>query len=877
MKTLKQTFITLLIIAFAISFNNNCNAQVIFTDTTNASMTFGAAEIGKAFTVTTTVKTLSDVAASTETTQIIIVLKNDVTLKNLLTAECADVPTTIDVEGYSIRITKAGAVTRYWSIGSDAVGAMYGALDIAEAITLGSITNLVKGDNKPYIAERGIKFNIPLDARTPSYSDAADNAWNNVENMWDFQFWTDYLDNLARYRYNVLSLWNEHPFPSLVKVPEYPLIALNDVKKVTIDFNCVMDGTNMLPANVFNSLVTIKTMTIDEKIVYWNKVMQYAKDRGIDCYIITWNIFVYGTNGQYGITDLITNTNTIDYFRKSVKQLILTYPLLAGIGITAGENMGTGSTDAANEDWLWKTYGLGWQDAKAVDPSRKIKLIHRTWQNGISTIAPSFTGWTDPMDYEYKYSIAHMFASTKPDFANSTIADLPAGRKLWLTIRNDDFFMMRWGDAEFARTYIKNMPSATVLAGFMMGSSGYIWGREMMSTEPETPRQQTLDKHWYYFLLFGRLAYNPNIPAQTFKDIMAKKLDIPIVQNLYDGWASVSKVLPLVTSFHWQGADFQWYPEACYSTPGRTDSYGYHTINHFITVSPQSGVPFMSIPNYVAKVTANGTATGTTPVQNAATLKSYSDEGLRLIKDIYPEDNKELRLTLGDIKAMAYLGYYYSEKIAGATNLALFNKTTTVAYKDSAIKNMTRAAVAWRKYACQISAQYNPWKSARIGMINVKTFWDNALNDIVLAGGTATIPSAIPIANGTILEAEAAQYSAGSIISTNVGFTGTGAVKLSSSAGGLLTWAYNATKAGWYVLEFRYAMASGNVAASLTTNQKTDNTLSFWKTIAATNWQVETRTVYLNAGSNNIILTIAGNAPAIDHLNIVDLVYYTNY
>jgi hypothetical protein len=28
---------------------------------------------------------------------------------------------------------------------------------LAEAITLGSITNLVEGDNKPYIAERGIK------------------------------------------------------------------------------------------------------------------------------------------------------------------------------------------------------------------------------------------------------------------------------------------------------------------------------------------------------------------------------------------------------------------------------------------------------------------------------------------------------------------------------------------------------------------------------------------------------------------------------------------------------------------------------------------------------------------------------------------------
>ena len=47
------------------------------------------------------------------------------------------------------------------------------------------------------------------------------------------EFWTRFLDEMARHRYNVLSLWSLSPFPSLVKVPDYPKVALGDVKRKT--------------------------------------------------------------------------------------------------------------------------------------------------------------------------------------------------------------------------------------------------------------------------------------------------------------------------------------------------------------------------------------------------------------------------------------------------------------------------------------------------------------------------------------------------------------------------------------------------------------------------------------------------------------------
>ena len=83
----------------------------------------------------------------------------------------------------------------------------------------------------------------------------------------------------------------------------------------------------------------VKRMTIDEKIAFWRWVMQYARDRGIEVYVFTWNVFTWGAEGKHGITRDMDNPVTKAYFRASVREMVKTYPLLAGFGITAGEGM----------------------------------------------------------------------------------------------------------------------------------------------------------------------------------------------------------------------------------------------------------------------------------------------------------------------------------------------------------------------------------------------------------------------------------------------------------------------------------------------------------------------------------------------------------
>ena len=69
-------------------------------------------------------------------------------------------------EGFMIR--KSGESITV--TGKDAGGVMYGGLDLAETIRSEGLAGVKDKRQDPYMRMRGIKFNIPLDVRSPSYS-----------------------------------------------------------------------------------------------------------------------------------------------------------------------------------------------------------------------------------------------------------------------------------------------------------------------------------------------------------------------------------------------------------------------------------------------------------------------------------------------------------------------------------------------------------------------------------------------------------------------------------------------------------------------------------------------------------------------------------
>jgi len=636
-------------------------------------------------------------------------------------------------QSYAVRRGVLNGSPFFAVLGTDPAGAMYGGLDIAEALRLGTLDELKPGDHVPYIERRGIKFNAPFDARTPSYSDNSDAAQYNIPVMWSFDFWRDFLDEMARHRYNVLTLWSLHPFPSLVRVPEYPDVALSDVKRTTIpmDDSYSHSGRDMVRPAILAHLETVRTLSIADKIRFWRDVMEYAARRGIDVYIFTWNLFTFGAEGKYGITPDQTNPATRDYFRASVRELVLTYPRLAGIGITAGENMKDLKGEYAKERWLWETYGEGVRDALKLQPGRRFRIIHRYHETSQSEVLDAWKDYPGDFDLSFKYSIAHMYSIPNPPYIQKVLPNLPPGKRTWLTVRNDDVYSFRWGNPAYARAYIRNIPGPEKIAGFYMGPDGYTWGREFLSTEPDQPRQLVISKQWYSFLLWGRLSYDPNLPDTLFQRILATRFPEAPAETLSSAWSDASMVFPLVTRFFWGDIDLRWFPEACLSHPKVA---GFYTVRHFVEGSAMPGSGVLNIREWRQRKLSGAPMGGTTPLEIADSLEHTAGRALAGVTAMGTPESKELRLTLGDIAAMSHLGQYYADKIRGAASLALYDKTGSEADKTAAVNWLDQALAHWRHYASAYTRQYvQPRLYNRVGFVDIPALTAKVAEDIEIA------------------------------------------------------------------------------------------------------------------------------------------------
>jgi len=650
----------------------------------------------------------------------------------------------IGKEGFVLRRESPGR--HFVVLSKDSAGAMYGGLELAEQIRLHGIEGVENVARNPYMPMRGTKFNIPLDLRNPSYSDMSDSAQQNIATVWDFAFWRAYLDKLARDRYNFVSLWNLHPFPSMVKVPEYPDVALNDVwrSKIRFDEDYPTRTVGLVTPEMLANKEVVKQLDIAQKIDFWRRVMQYAKDRNIEFHVMTWNVFTYGVDGKYGITDAIDNPRTVDYYRASVREMFRTYPLLRGIGLTAGENMGAISGDAsfeAKENWAFATYGQGVLDAARAEPSRQFRLIHRQHETRAQDIAKTFQPVIAQSNvdfvFSFKYAQAHALSSTTQNFHQDYLESLGALRTLW-TIRNDDALMYRWAAPDFVREFIGKMPREKT-QGFYYGSDMWVWGREFLARDRKLQHQLEVEKHWLPFLLWGRMGYDPDLDNERIAGLVGLRFPGLDAKKFLSVWQDASMIYPLVTGFHWADFDFQWYIEGCRSRPGpaKTAS-GFHSVETFIDQPVHPGTDNIPIPAYVAGVLAKQRPPGTTPFQVADQLDARADSVLASIKRFDKQRltarQAEFDATLTDLLIMSSLGKYYAAKIRGATELALFRETREAAHQEKAVRHLELARQHWLQYTQRANRQYrNPLWTNRVGRVDWKELDDEVANDIELA------------------------------------------------------------------------------------------------------------------------------------------------
>lgn len=632
--------------------------------------------------------------------------------------------------------------------GGDLRGLMYGGLEVAEQIRLGKgLEAVCNTSEEPYILYRSIMPQVPVDMRSPSYTSTGDSGQLNIANVWNLDFWKRTFDDMAKNRFTTYMLRNLCLFPSMVQVEGYEEVALDDVWATTIPFDNSYSGncSDVVRPEHWESYEIVKRITMDEKIIFWREVMAYAKSRGIDFIVEIGHLYTYAEHGKYGIDNNPDNEVTKDYYRKSMEAMIETYPDLYGVVVYPGENMGWDNSPegyAKNMDWLHDVYVGAINEGLKNTPQRDFRLLLTC--SVTEKIWKQFSDCLGTVDFVGDYTGVHMYATSEPKEWQKDVSTLPQDARIWLNFRNEDCFNMRWGDPDFIRDFMLNMPRER-MAGFRTGSSGYFFGMDYSSTDSELyGKQHYLEKHWFNFLLIGRLSYDPKLSNERVFALFSDHFDgMKCISDLYEATAAAGKIIPQVHKIYYQdNGDYTWFVEGSWSHPS---TFGYLDIKRWM--KSNNTFPYgdaMSIEEYAVRVSSGETVNSDkqTPVQVSEALKGYSQKVLQLTSSIRNDVKVEKKLDIrgkdywnlvSDNEAMAYLGLYYSEKILGAVDLRIFNETKDETYHESSVAHLEKALEHWNEYAAIISRNYVPQQLSRVGYFNVLEITKSVAEDIELA------------------------------------------------------------------------------------------------------------------------------------------------
>lgn len=591
--------------------------------------------------------------------------------------------------------------------GGDGRGVIYGALAVAEQLRNGVSLGEIRADRgDTALPFRAIKFNLPWDSyRSSSALDL------HYETARDVKYWEAFLDMMVENRFNALTLWNLHPFPYMIKPKNFP------------------------EASRFS----------DAELAEWRKLYQaifsMAKQRGIETYVVNWNTLVspefakaHGLKGANFYPNYKGQAETSEivkrYTRESVAQLLQEYPDLTGFGFSFGEQMG-GMTPRERQQWIDETIIAGMRDA-----GRPSKMIFRApfsadlGQGGSTDVATEqltrealdklddFNGqiWMEiKFNWSHGHSTPELVKVHGGELKDTYFNPSPTNYKVAWMVRNEDFYALRWGSADFIREHLARNADQDYVGGYFVGSENYIPAKDYFTAvDAPVDWKYAFERQWLFYKLWGRLLYDPRTPDSVFEAEFVRRYG-KAARPLLQAYASASETqLNYASSvdFSW---DFTIYGEGM-MVFGKS---GIEPISVERLIVQRPLLPgWLSVQDFVAKRSAGERLPreATTPLMLADRLDADSRKALRLVRGIDTSRNPSLMYEVADVKTWANLGLYYAEKLRGAVTLQTYRTAGGERNKQAAAAHLEASLAYWDEviaitrplYKDMPLAHYNP-------------------------------------------------------------------------------------------------------------------------------------------------------------------------
>ncbi|MFN0172183.1 MAG: hypothetical protein ACKV22_37760 [Bryobacteraceae bacterium] len=371
----------------------------------------------------------------------------------------------------SFRILRKG--NRWFVIGSDATGVLYGCLDLADRVRNdGRLPQSIDVADGPAFKIRGTNlFWMKFGDKGYDWPVTRENfPW-----FFDRTLMLRYLDQLAANRYNTIFFWTGHPFPYFLELPRFP------------------EARMLEPEELKRNMEHLRWFTTE------------ATRRGIWTVFHFYNIHVSPNFAKAHEREGVRTANPAStpllasYMRHAVSEFVESYPNV-GLMLTAGEAL-----HVKQEEYIRDVIVGGIRDSGKRPP-----LIVRQWAIDAGRYREIVKSSYDNLYTMMKHN-TEMLISPHPDERNRDWVAFGQNHIVNLH-ENSDIKPFRWASPVFIQQMVSNWRQWGVSGIHLYPLVSWQWPLSLDRADPPLLAVNR-DRDW--MAAFGRYAWNPNrAPAE---------------------------------------------------------------------------------------------------------------------------------------------------------------------------------------------------------------------------------------------------------------------------------------------------------------------------------------------------------------------------
>jgi len=559
-------------------------------------------------------------------------------------------------ESYSI-VTQG---ERTLVVGRDGVGAMYGAMDLAERLDQHGaaafpLASPVKTSPLMKVRAANLFLVLPEPGKAWWYRDP--------------EFWVEYLDMMARGRFNLLDMHGMYNMENTF----FPNVLL------------YLATSASMPA------IGIPRAEREANLAMLNVIIKMASVRGIKVALMNYQVSLSIPGDEKETAE--EKELVPQYTREALADLATRAPELSYLGFRVGE---TGRPP----EWYVSTFvdTLKAVHAKAVAYTRtwltkKPALLSVIQASGPETLVEAkFNG--EQLGPPYVISGGGMDRWSSYSYEN--FLEDPAPYKFVFQVRaGGTHRIFRYASYARTRRTILSMTLSPRVQGFTFEAAhAYFPQGDFYHAHPEdsfSPYAFRRDELSY--LLFGRLGYDPNTPEAVFRKMLEERVG---TDGLWDAVQAASDITPWMLAGQTCGPDQRddapeldiIGPVSYWATPNRSKDEvgGFRPTSKICSTGHQPFDAFAVAGPYEAAedlLERRGTSR-LSPIDLSLTLLSDGKTARAAALVAIDPQNREARDVVRECTALADLGDWFAHRLRAATALAVYEGTGSDAWLHAA-------------------------------------------------------------------------------------------------------------------------------------------------------------------------------------------------